>query len=97
MCDKLLLHSLYGGFTLDAISATAFGLEVDSINNPDGSFIKNIKGIFQRGMGSWRRICITLASNKSIFNMTENFKQINHVKFKSLQYVPPMPVHYVLQ
>lgn len=62
--DPCILYRLYGGFTLDAISATAFGLEVDSINNPDGSFIKNIKEIFQKGMGTWRRICLTLASRQ---------------------------------
>ncbi|XP_011417157.3 cytochrome P450 3A24 [Magallana gigas] len=60
--ENVEVKILYGGFTLDAISATAFGLDVDCINNPDGSFIKNIKGIFQKGMGNWRRICITLAT-----------------------------------
>ncbi|XP_062566717.1 cytochrome P450 3A29-like isoform X2 [Saccostrea cucullata] len=60
--ENVEVKQLYGGFTLDAIAATAFGLDVDSINNPDSSFIKNIKEIFQRGMKPWRRICITLAS-----------------------------------
>lgn len=93
ICDKLLRHSLYGGFTLDAISATAFGLDVDCINNPDGSFIKNIKGIFQKGMGNWRRICITLASNKSNFYMTANLIKLISNSRVSFPYNTSIPGH----
>nr|XP_022328532.1 cytochrome P450 3A24-like [Crassostrea virginica] len=60
--ENVEVKPLYGGFTLDAISATAFGLEVDSINNPDEPFIKNIKQIFQRGTNKARKFCLMLSS-----------------------------------
>lgn len=56
------IKRLFGGFTLDTISATAFGLDVDSINNPDGPFIKNMRSIFEKGVGIWRRIFFTLGN-----------------------------------
>lgn len=60
--EKVEIKRLYEGFTLDTISATAFGLDVDCINNPDGPFIKNMRSIFEKGIGVWRRIFFTLGN-----------------------------------
>lgn len=59
---RVILYRLCEGFTLDTISATAFGLDVDCINNPDGPFIKNMRSIFEKGVGVWRRIFFTLGN-----------------------------------
>ncbi|XP_069131896.1 cytochrome P450 3A7-like [Argopecten irradians] len=37
------MRRLFGGFTMDVISSTAFGIQVDSQNNPDDLFVKHAK------------------------------------------------------
>ncbi|XP_066267799.1 cytochrome P450 3A29-like isoform X3 [Branchiostoma lanceolatum] len=40
------LKELSGAFTMDVISATAFGVDVDSLHNPDHPFVANAKKLF---------------------------------------------------
>ncbi|KAK3101165.1 hypothetical protein FSP39_001444 [Pinctada imbricata] len=58
-----MYFSYFGGFTLDVISSTAFGLEVDSLNNPDNPFIKHVQEIFSPPKGiPWKRFTFLAAS-----------------------------------
>ncbi|XP_060066275.1 cytochrome P450 3A2-like [Ylistrum balloti] len=40
------MKRLFGGFTMDVISSTAFGIKVDSQNNPDDLFVIHAKRMF---------------------------------------------------
>ncbi|XP_070568647.1 cytochrome P450 3A9-like [Ptychodera flava] len=40
------MKTTFGCFSMDCIARTAFGLEVDSQNNPDDPFVTNIKNVF---------------------------------------------------
>ncbi|XP_069134019.1 cytochrome P450 3A11-like isoform X2 [Argopecten irradians] len=40
------MKGLFGGFTMDVISSTAFGVNIDSQGNPDDPFIKHAKRMF---------------------------------------------------
>ncbi|XP_078571526.1 cytochrome P450 3A29-like [Branchiostoma floridae x Branchiostoma japonicum] len=40
------VKELCGAFSMDVISSTAFGVEIDSLHNPDHPFVTNAKAIF---------------------------------------------------
>ncbi|XP_069131892.1 cytochrome P450 3A5-like [Argopecten irradians] len=44
--DQVEMKRLFGGFSMDVISSTAFGIHVDSQNNPDDLFVKHAKQMF---------------------------------------------------
>ncbi|XP_033752184.1 cytochrome P450 3A11-like isoform X2 [Pecten maximus] len=41
------LRRLFGGFSMDVISSTAFGIHVDSQSNPDDKFVAHAKNMFE--------------------------------------------------
>ena len=50
MCDC----SYCGAYTMDVIASTAFGIEVDSHNDPNNQFVQNGKEIFKFSFASAR-------------------------------------------
>jgi len=53
---------LYQGLTLDVITDTAFGIKVDSLNNPDEPFLINCRKFFDSLSPPKRSIVLILAS-----------------------------------
>ncbi|XP_060066284.1 cytochrome P450 3A11-like isoform X2 [Ylistrum balloti] len=48
------IKELFGGYTMDVISSTAFGIHIDSQGNPDDPFIRHAKRLFDFTiMGTW--------------------------------------------
>ncbi|XP_013394381.1 cytochrome P450 3A41 [Lingula anatina] len=45
-------NNIWGCFTMDVISATAFGIEVDSLNNPNHPFVVNANRLNNVGFGN---------------------------------------------
>lgn len=41
--------SFYGSFTLDVISSCCFGMDINSISDPNNEFLKNLQIIFNEG------------------------------------------------
>ncbi|XP_075210857.1 putative cytochrome P450 6a17 [Lycorma delicatula] len=50
--DVIELKYFTARFTIDTIGSCAFGLDIDSLNNPDNEFYRISKGIFQLSMKS---------------------------------------------
>ena len=46
--------SYCGAYTMDVIASTAFGIEIDSHNDPKNQFVQNCKEIFKFSFGSPR-------------------------------------------
>ncbi|XP_033752180.1 cytochrome P450 3A2-like isoform X2 [Pecten maximus] len=46
------MRRLFGGFTMDVISSTAFGIHVDSQGNPNDLFVTHAKKIFDISLAS---------------------------------------------
>ncbi|XP_033752022.1 cytochrome P450 3A29-like [Pecten maximus] len=44
--QQMEINRLFGGFTMDVISSTAFGIHVESQTNPDDLFVKHAKRMF---------------------------------------------------
>lgn len=45
MLTPYFFHSVFEAFTMDGIAKCAFGLQVDSQNNPDDPFVKHAKRV----------------------------------------------------
>ena len=48
--EFISIHSYTGGYTMDVISSTAFGMQVDSLKDKDNLFVKHAKAILNFGM-----------------------------------------------
>lgn len=46
-CYFLSLFSIFGAYSMDVITATSFGVNVDSLNNPQDPFVEKIKKLLK--------------------------------------------------
>ncbi|XP_060066281.1 cytochrome P450 3A2-like [Ylistrum balloti] len=54
------MKRLFGGFAIDVISSTAFGIHVDSQSNPDDPFVKHVKKLLDTSPASLSFLLISL-------------------------------------
>ena len=56
----IIRFSIFGAYSMDVIASTMFGMDVDSVHNPEHPFIENIKTLIAT-KSTWRRkLLITL-------------------------------------
>ena len=41
------LKDIFGAYSMDVITSTSFGVNIDSLNNPQDSFVENIKKLIR--------------------------------------------------
>lgn len=44
---SLFLVSIFGAYSMDVITSTSFGVNVDSLNNPQDPFVEKIKKLLK--------------------------------------------------
>ncbi|KAJ8310123.1 hypothetical protein KUTeg_011988 [Tegillarca granosa] len=75
--EVVSVKEFYGAFTMDVIASTAFGLQVDSQNNPDDSFIKHARAIFSRSSIMFRPALFLAV----MFPFTTKFLKMARISF----------------
>lgn len=43
----LSLLSIFGAYSMDVITSTSFGVNIDSLNNPQDPFVENVKQLLK--------------------------------------------------
>ncbi|XP_021342534.1 cytochrome P450 3A2-like [Mizuhopecten yessoensis] len=62
------MKRLFGGFTMDVISSTAFGIQADSQSNPDDLFVKHAKKMFDLSVTNpYKLLMMYLPALKPLF------------------------------
>ncbi|XP_036265904.1 cytochrome P450 3A12 isoform X1 [Pipistrellus kuhlii] len=93
----ITLKDIFGAYSMDVITGTSFGVNIDSLNNPQDPFVENIKKLLKFNFLDPFILCITLfpflgpvfeAFNITLFprSVTEYFKKsVKRMKESRLQ------------
>lgn len=46
-CPRVSLLRIFGAYSMDVITATSFGVNIDSLRNPQDPFVKNVKRLLK--------------------------------------------------
>ncbi|XP_059547733.1 cytochrome P450 3A12-like isoform X2 [Myotis daubentonii] len=93
----ITLKDMFGAYSMDVITGTSFGVNIDSLNNPQDPFVENIKKLLKFSFFDPYVLCITLfpflgpvfeAFNITLFprSVTDFFKKsVKRMKENRLQ------------
>ncbi|KAK2509316.1 hypothetical protein MC885_013010 [Smutsia gigantea] len=45
--EPITMKDIFGAYSMDVITSTSFGVNIDSLNNPQDPFVKNAKKLFR--------------------------------------------------
>ncbi|KAK7806238.1 hypothetical protein U0070_008901, partial [Myodes glareolus] len=67
------MKDILGAYSMDVITGTSFGVNVDSLNNPQDPFVQNTKKILKQSVNFFKKFVTSVKKNRLDSNQKVNF------------------------
>uniref|UniRef100_A0A8D2F2I5 Cytochrome P450 3A n=1 Tax=Theropithecus gelada TaxID=9565 RepID=A0A8D2F2I5_THEGE len=79
------LKDFFGAYTMDVITGTLFGVNLDSLNNPQDPFLKNMKKLLKLDFLDPFLLSISLLKTKFTYHIIHLLKMYNSMVFRTFK------------